>query len=72
MPAKTFDDYDIDSLAATRALAKKLFRKKTRETIIENSFNRHSMFDDENLPKWFKDDEDKHQYKIEPITKDEF
>ena len=30
------------------------------------------MFDDGDLPKWFKDDEDKHQYKIEPITKDEF
>jgi AdoMet-dependent rRNA methyltransferase SPB1 len=72
VPVKTFDDYGVDDLAATRALAKKMFRKKTRESIIENSFSRHTMFGDENLPKWFKDDEDKHQYKIDPITKDEF
>jgi AdoMet-dependent rRNA methyltransferase SPB1 len=72
-PKLTLDDYDIDGLAFNRALAKKMLRKKTRDTIIDSSFNRHTVEDeDEDLPGWFKDDEDKHCYKINPITKEEF
>jgi AdoMet-dependent rRNA methyltransferase SPB1 len=71
VPAKSFDDYSIDELAATRALAKRMFRKKARDSIIENSFNRHTI-EDEDAPQWFRDDEQKHRYKIDPITKEEF
>jgi len=49
-----------------------MFRKKTRETIIENSFSRNAATEDVGLPQWFRDDEEKHRYKIEPITKEEF
>ncbi len=47
-------------------------RKKTREEIIENSFNRMNFQEDEDLPKWFLDDEKKHIFKVPPITKEEF
>ena len=67
----TFDDYDIDELAFDRALGKKMLRKKTRESIIDASFSRHAV-EDEDLPLWFQDDEKKHVYKMEPITKEEF
>lgn len=50
-----------------------MMRKKTREEIINNSFNRMNNLDeDEDLPKWFMDDEKKHNFKIPPITKEEY
>jgi AdoMet-dependent rRNA methyltransferase SPB1 len=68
---KTLDDYNIDDLAYNRALSKKMMRTNIRDTIIERSFSRNTIEED-NLPKWFMDDEMKHQYKIDPITKEEF
>lgn len=49
-----------------------MFRKGIRDDILERSFSRHALDDDADLPKWFVDDEQRHQYKIEPITKEEF
>lgn len=40
VPQKRLEDYDIDDLATNLVLAKKMLRKKTREQIIENSYNR--------------------------------
>jgi len=56
------EDYDIDTLAETLAIAKKMLRKRTRDEIIENSYSRYSFEDHEQLPKWFADDEKKAQF----------
>lgn len=47
-----------------------MLRKKTREQIIENSFARDRFEDQADLPNWFVEDEERHVYKIEPITKE--
>jgi AdoMet-dependent rRNA methyltransferase SPB1 len=39
------EDYDVDSLAETLALAKKMLRKRTRDEIIESTYNRFSVED---------------------------
>ena len=72
VPALRYDDYDVDSLAQMRVLAGKMLRKKDREEIIEDSYNRYSRPVDEDAPDWFLEDENKHNYKILPITKEEF
>ncbi len=71
VPAKKMEDYDVDSLAETLALAKKMLRKRTRDEIIESTYNRFSVEDSENLPNWFVEDESKHNVKIMPVTKEE-
>ena len=43
--------------------------KKTREELIDSSFNRWTH-DDEGLPEWFLEDESKHCQKHLPITKE--
>lgn len=72
VPSKKLEDYDIDELATNLALAKKMLRKKTRESIIDNSYKRDAYDDYEELPKWFQDDEYRHVFKTEPITKEEY
>lgn len=72
VPQKRAEDYEIDELATNLALAKKMLRKKTREQIINDSFGRERYDDHDELPKWFVEDEQKHVYKIAPITKEEF
>ena len=49
-----YESMDSDDLAETRALAKKMLRKKFRSEIIDASFNRYA-YDDEGaqLPSWF-------------------
>ena len=42
---KTMDDYNIDSLAETLAIAKKMLRNKTREDIIDSSYGRFTFED---------------------------
>lgn len=49
---------DSDDIAEVRAIAKHMLRKKEREQMINDSYNRYSFFDDEtNLPDWFVEDE---------------
>ena len=41
-------------MAETRALAKVMLRKKARTEIVDASYNRYAIFDDEaDLPEWF-------------------
>src|SRR5690606_470309 len=61
---------DEDTRATTLALAKKLLRKKARVEFVDNAFNRNA-FNDEDLPKWFTDDELKARQPNLPITKEE-
>lgn len=72
VPQLRYDDYDVDALAEMRVLAQKMLRKKDREGIIDDSYNRYSRPVDEDAPDWFLEDEAKHSHKIMPITKEEF
>jgi|JI6StandDraft_1071083.scaffolds.fasta_scaffold01793_14 AdoMet-dependent rRNA methyltransferase SPB1 len=72
VPAKKMEDYDIDSLAETLAVAKKMLRNRTREEILDASYSRYTFEDHDELPSWFTDDEKKHNYKSMPITKEEY
>ncbi|KAL4472221.1 hypothetical protein ABPG72_013854 [Tetrahymena utriculariae] len=65
------EDYDIDNLAETLALAKKMQRKRAREDIIDSTYSRYAFEDQDNLPTWFIEDEKQHNFKHLPITKEE-
>lgn len=69
---KTMEDYNVDELAETLAIAKKMLRNRSRDEVIDNSYSRFSYEDHDQLPKWFTEDEKKHSFKQEPITKEEF
>lgn len=48
-------------MAETRAIAKLMLRKKTRNEIIEGTYNRYAVHDDPTLlPDWFLEDESRH------------
>ncbi|GMH23567.1 hypothetical protein Nepgr_025410 [Nepenthes gracilis] len=64
------DEEDIDKKAEILAYAKKMLRKKQREQMIDDGYNKY-MFDDEGLPKWFIDEEKRHRQPIKPVTKEE-
>eukprot|EP01015_Nassula_variabilis_P020799 TRINITY_DN363_c0_g1_i3.p1 TRINITY_DN363_c0_g1~~TRINITY_DN363_c0_g1_i3.p1 ORF type:complete len:951 (+),score=305.80 TRINITY_DN363_c0_g1_i3:127-2979(+) len=72
VPRKRFEDYNPDDLALNLALARKMLRKKDRDSLIEDSFNRYAVDSDEDAPLWFKEDEEQHNFKVLPITKEEF
>ncbi len=64
-------EMDSDDIAETVAIAKQMLRKKKREEIINDSFNRYTF--DENparLPVWFRDEESRHNKPQLPVTKD--
>ena len=51
--------------------AKKMLRKKERLKILNSSYNRYAFEDDGKVPKWFLEDESKHNKPQKPITKAE-
>lgn len=59
-----------DKKAEIVATAKKLILKRQREEMMDDGYNKY-MFDDEGLPKWFMDEEQKHRQPIKPVTKEE-
>ncbi|KAH1224552.1 putative rRNA methyltransferase [Glycine max] len=61
---------DTEAKAEILAYAKKMMRKKQREQMLDDAYNKY-MFDDEGLPKWFLDEERRHRQPIKPITKEE-
>ncbi|XP_047157343.1 pre-rRNA 2'-O-ribose RNA methyltransferase [Vigna umbellata] len=61
---------DVETKAEILAYAKKMMRKKQREQILDDAYNKY-MFDDEGLPKWFLDEEKKHRQPVKPLTKEE-
>lgn len=62
---------DEDAIAETVAIAKLMLRKKKRDEIIDNSYNRY-IFEEEksDLPVWFVEDEDKHNKPQLPVTRE--
>ncbi|KAF5203881.1 Ribosomal rna large subunit methyltransferase e [Thalictrum thalictroides] len=61
---------DNDTKAEILAYAKKMLRKKQREQILDDAYNKY-MFDDEGLPTWFVEEEKRHNQAIKPVTKEE-
>jgi AdoMet-dependent rRNA methyltransferase SPB1 len=65
------DDYDIEQKAEILALGKLMHNPTSRHEVIESSTNRYMYPDDGKLvPEWFKDDEDKHNKPLTPLTKE--
>lgn len=55
------ESMDSDDMAETRVLAKLMLRKKTRNEIIDGTYNRYANHDDPAiLPDWFLEDEARH------------
>lgn len=57
------DDEDVETKAEILACAQKMLRKKQREQILDDVYNKY-MFDDEGLLQWFLDEERRH---LQPI-----
>ncbi|GJU48708.1 adoMet-dependent rRNA methyltransferase SPB1 [Tanacetum coccineum] len=64
-------DDDVETKAEILACAKKMLRKKQREHMLDDAYNKYMFHDDEGLPKWFIDEEKKHMQPMKPITKEE-
>jgi AdoMet-dependent rRNA methyltransferase SPB1 len=63
---------DSDEIAETRALAKKMLRKKFRTETIDASYGRYAHEEnDAILPSWFVEDEAKHNRPNINLTKEE-
>jgi len=63
---------DSDDIAETRALAKKMLRKKFREQTISASYSRYAFDDDDKvLPDWFREDEARSAVPNLNLTKEE-
>lgn len=67
-----YEDFDLDDLAETKALAKKMLRKDFRDKVMDSTYHKFSRNEDEDVPKWFAEEESKHNFIIMPITKEEF
>ena len=65
------DGYNSDEKAEIRAIATKMLRKKERLKILNSSYNRYAFEDDGKVPKWFLEDENKHNKPQKPVTKAE-
>lgn len=66
------DESEIDNntKAEILAYAKKMLRKKQREQLLDDAYNKY-MFDDEGLPTWFVEEEKRHRQPTKPVTKEE-
>lgn len=64
------EEDDAETKAQILACAKKMLRKKQREQMLDDAYNKY-MFDDEGLPGWFLQEENRHRQPIMPITKEE-
>ncbi|UKJ89986.1 FtsJ cell division protein [Theileria orientalis] len=60
---------DPDAIAQVQALGSLMINKKTRMELIDGAYNKKT-FMDENLPTWFLDDENKHNKRQYPVTKE--
>ncbi len=71
VPQQFNDNMDLDEIAETVAIAKLMLRKKKREELIDNSYNRYVFEDDDAaLPSWFRDEEERHNKPQPPVTRE--
>jgi AdoMet-dependent rRNA methyltransferase SPB1 len=70
---ETYSDFsdDSDAVAETLAIGTAMLRKKRREQILDDSYNRYAFDDDADLPEWFLDDQQKFNKASKPITRSE-
>lgn len=61
---------DDNGKAEILAYAKKMLKKRSREGILDDAYNRYT-FNDVDMPRWFAEDEKKHNKPEKPVTKDE-
>ena len=67
-----YSSMDSEEIAETRALAKKMLRRKFREETVANSYSKYAFDDEEaHLPHWFVEDEAKHNIPNINLTKEE-
>jgi len=71
VPRENYEDWDVDDLAETLVLAKKMLRKKDRNAIIDANYNKNTTDDHDLLPDWFVQDEKRHVKTHIPVTKSE-
>ena len=64
------DELSDDTRARILALGKKMIRKKDREELIEDGYNRYA-FDDDDLPDWFAEDERRFMKPVPQYTTEE-
>jgi len=65
---------DTHNQAVAMALAKKMLRRKGQEEIQNASYNKYTFYNDEDpatLPKWFREEEERHSQVELPLTKAE-
>lgn len=65
-----FSDYDSDENATNLALASMLTKKSLRRKLLDQSYNRYAFNDEDNLPSWFVEDENKHYKPQLPVTRE--
>lgn len=46
-----------------------MLRNRSRDEMLDSSYSRFNFEDHDDLPKWFSEDEKKHNFKKTPITK---
>ncbi|GAM28168.1 hypothetical protein SAMD00019534_113440 [Acytostelium subglobosum LB1] len=63
------DEEGEDSKIKTLALGTLMLRKKMKQDMIDDAYNRYA-FNDDNLPTWFEEDEGRHNKPQTPITKE--
>jgi AdoMet-dependent rRNA methyltransferase SPB1 len=64
-------DYDSDDLKETLALGTYAVRNRRFSHMIDDAYNRYAWNEDEkSIPKWFLDDENKHNKPTLPVTKE--
>ncbi|KAK9286161.1 hypothetical protein L1049_014543 [Liquidambar formosana] len=65
------EEEDVDTKAEILAMGKKMLRKKQRERMLDDAYNKYMFDDDGGLPKWFLEEEMRHRQPIKPVTKEE-
>ncbi|KAF4376957.1 hypothetical protein F8388_022673 [Cannabis sativa] len=65
------DNDDVDAKAEILSCGKNMLKKKQRDVILDDAYKYMMFGDEENLPKWFLDEEKRHSQPIKPVTKEE-
>lgn len=62
---------DDDATAEVMAMGRMMIRKKSRNKLINDAYNRYSFNDADTLPEWFVNEENQHNVKQMPMSKTE-